>query len=691
MADKNKDQKTVNMSGGETAPAANDARLKKMFVDSMDPTIGSQDPLSQIFSQLKKNQDLQAIKLSFSEDPIRTADYSSVYKKRATMIPNLLLKRVRDTEEMIGGIILPLKANQVSLFGRPRPNRFDIGFTINIKPDIYETYKDEQIEAIKKDIVPKLREILLNCGKNTGLKDRDKNTFSQFLKQIVEDVMIFGWWCTEVRKDPVGNFHSFRAVDAGTIYYAMPSKEKDKEAENIRRRAKEILSRLEGHKIPVEQFSKGDYTWVQAIEEQPYQVFTDDQLLVWSLNPSTDILRCGYPTTVIERIINSITTHINLTTHNKMFFLNGRASRSIMVFKSNNLDDTDIIAIRQQMSNHINTPNAAWRMPVFGISQADEIDIKPLDGTGRDMEFQYLADLNKRMVLAAFQVSPDEIAALAYLSRGTNAQSLSESNNEWKLLKSQESGLRPLLNSIEDFMNERLLPKINPDWSKLVSINLQGLDADSPEKEATLLSQASSLYFTFNDVLDKVEKERVDIGGDIPMNAAFLQIIEKYFTMGEILETFEPERYKGASKNPDFGFYINNPAWFQFQQMKLQQQQMQMQQQQMQQQQLQGANPNAAQPSQQQDPNAQQQSADGQQPQDLDSAVNQLAAALDEKQDLTKAEGELPVNRKEMLKRHKAAKKKIMEDFEKDSKNMINEIVATLATGKSTHNHDDEK
>lgn len=677
MSDSKKPVATVTPNGNSIPET--DPRFNKVMVDSIDPTLSSQDPLSQVFSTLKKNQDIQAIKLSFSEDPLRTQDYSSVYKKRTTMIPNLLLKRVRDTEEMIGGVILPLKANQASLFGRPRPNRFDIGFTINIKPEIYDKYEDEDIEKIKNDVVPKLREIILNCGRTAGLKDRDKITFSQYLKQIIEDVYIFGWWATEVRLDPLGNFHSFRAVDAGTIYYAVPSKEKTAEAENIRRRAKQILSRLEGHKIPIEKFAIGDFTWVQAIEDQPYQVFTDDQLIVWSLNPSTDILRSGYPNTVIERMINSITTHINLTTHNKMFFLNGRASKSLLVFKSDTLDDGDIMAIRQQMANHINTANAAWRMPVFGVSTKEDIDIKPLDGGGRDMEFQYLADLNKRMILSAFQVSPDEIAALSYLSRGTNSQSLSESNNEWKLLKSQESGLRPLLNGIEDFLNERLLPKINPDWSKIVSINFQGLDADSPEKEATLLSQASSLYFTFNDVLDKVEKERVDIGGDFPLNAAYLQVVEKYFTMGEILEAFEPEKYKGAGKDPERQFYINNPAWFQFQQMKLQSQQMAQQQQSPQQlpgsgqPPAAGGDPNQSQPAGggQQQPEQPQQ--DGQPQQDLDSSVNQLSEMIG-KSELAKSDGVMH-NRKELLKQHKKMKSKIMDDFEKESKAMMEEIL----------------
>lgn len=656
---------------------SNDPRFKRVVLGDLDPTLSSQDPMAQIFNELKKSQDIKAIKLSFSEDPIRAADFSNIYRKRATMIPNLLLKRVRDTEELIGGVILPLKANQVSLFGRPRPNRFDIGFTTDIKPEVYEKYSDEEVEKIKSEIIPQLREIMLNCGKNTGLKDREKTTLSQFLKQIVEDVYTFGWWATEIRKDSFNNFHSFRAVDAGTIYYSTPSKEKTQEAENIRRRAKSILSKLEGHNIPIDKFSQGDYTWVQVVEEQPFQVFTDEQLIVWSLNPSTDILRAGYPNTVIERIINSITTHINLTTHNKMFFLNGRAAKSVMVFKSNNLDDTDIIAIRQQMTNHINSANAAWRMPVFGISPNDDIEVKPLDGGGRDMEFQYLADLNKRMIMAAFQVSPDEVAALSYLSRGTNSQALSESSNEWKLLKSQESGVRPLLTAIEDFFNERLLPKINPDWAKIVRINLAGLDSESPEKEATLLSQASSLYYNFNDIMDKVEKERVGLGGDIPMNAAYLQIIEKYFTMGEILEQFQPDRYKDASKNPELSFYINNPAWFQFQQLKIQNQQQQMAQQQMQMQQQQAQ---LQQPGQQAQPDGNQQEGNQEdQPQDLDSSINQLSELMNKT--LAKSDG-TSYNRNELAKKHKKMKNKIMSEFEKQSKDMILDIVTAISGKK---------
>lgn len=678
---------------------------KKIQFDIVE-TLGGQsdymslDNLPTVISALKKNANNKAIKFALSEHPDATKNQAAVYKTRTGLLHPNILKRIRDSEELIGGIILPLKANQISLFGRPRPNRFDVGFTINIQPQAYSQLSDQEIDTIKREIIPQLRDLISNCGKSSGLLAKDRITFSQFLKQIVEDALLFGWWAVEVRRDAFGNFHSFRAVDAGTIYYATPSQDNTQETQAIRNKAREALSRIEGHKIPIEPFVNGQYTWVQVINDQPYQVFTDDQLIVWSLNPSTDIMRAGYPVSIIERIIDSVTMHINLTNHNKLFFVNGRAARSILVFKSNNLDSEDIDMIRQQMTNHINSSNASWRMPVFGITPNDEINIVPLDGGGRDMEFTYLADLNKRMILAAFQVSPDEIASLSYLSRGTNSQALAESNNEWKLLKSQQAALRPFLNALSDFINLRLLPVINPDWAKLVAVYFEGLDADTPEKEATLISQATSLYYTFNDILDRVEHDRVKIGGDFPLNAAYLQILERYFTMGEILETFEPERYKGASKDPKFQFYINNPAWFQYQNLLLQKEQIQLQQAQLEQQaqaQQQEQAQQQAQAQQQEEaeqktPANQEQEGQGQSgvleqsegENDLDSALAQMEATL---QQLSKAEKDLPKNRKHLLQLHKKAKQKILSDFEKQSKTLADQILTILKTGKLPHDH----
>lgn len=497
------------------------------------------------------------------------------------------------------------------------------------------------------------------------------------MMEIVEDGLTFGAFSVEIMKDSDGNFHSFRARDAGTIYFINKTKRESSEADNIRVASEKLLMSLDGESVNINRFDDTEYTYVQVIDGMPSQTFTDEELIYWPLFPSTEIERGGYPVSPIERIVTAVTTHINLTTHNKMFFLNGRAARNILVFKSEDLEESDIQTIRSQMVAHINSANASWRMPVFGVGKDDEIATVPLDGGSKDMEFQYLADLNKRMIFAAFQMSPDEVAALTYLSRGTNSQSLSESNNEYKLIAARDVGLRPLLMSIEDFFNERLLPKINPEWAKLVRIDLEGLDAESPEKEATRLQQDSALYLNMNDIMGRVEKDAVTIGGEFPLNQAYLQLIEKYYTKGQILKAFGGEEFKDADKNPDMQYYMNDPVWLQMQQMKMQQQ-AQQQQMQMQQQ---------AQEQQMQQ-QAQQQVQENEQPQDLGTAVDQLSELVG-KSELTKSEKNLPVTRKELLKMHRAAKKKVMDDFQKGSKDTLKEILAALE-GKH-HNHDDEE
>jgi hypothetical protein len=671
------DDKTQRLVGGAELPR-NAEQLptsdKRFTTIEVDPNTNSADPIAQILSELKKSSDekiKKSLRLSYDVDPqLGYSNYEGLYKQKTSLIPNIMLKRIRDTEELIGGVILPVRARQIASFARPRANRFDVGFTVNIKPQILEGLSDEKIKELKETEVPKIKELMLNCGSNEGLKDKEKRTLSQYFSEIIEDALTFGWFATEIIKtESSEEFQYFRAVDAGTIYFAAP---KADAAQSIREQAIVELQRIrdgiDGQgKIEVdpERFIEDDYTWVQVIQERPRQFFTDDELLVWTLSPSTDILRSGYPVTIFDRIINAITTHINITTHNKMYFINGRASRNILVFKSENLDKEDVEMIRAQMNAHINSSNAAWRMPVFGIGTKDEVDTVALDAAGRDMEFQYLSDLTKRMIFAAFQMSPDEVAALSYLSRGTNSQSMAEANNEWKLIAARDIGLRPLLLSVEDFINERLLPKINPEWAKLFYIDLEGLDADTPEKEATRLEQDSAIYMNMNDIMDRVEKQKVPLAGEFPMNAAWLAILEKYYTKGQILESFGGEQYKGygdKTQHPEFDYYLGDEMYLEVKQM---------------------LNP-PPQPGQPGQPGG----GAPQQPQDLDSVVAQLQELLNKSEGLTKAEKSLPKNRRELLKLHKQIKDKVTESWQAQSQDMLNQIMNALGDKDDGHGHE---
>jgi hypothetical protein len=131
--------------------------------------------------------------------------------------------------------------------------------------------------------------------------------------------------------------------------------------------------------------------------------------------------------------------------------------------------------IRQQFNASINNVNNAWRMPVFGVGADDEITWQPIDSGGRDMEFQYLSRHERRVILSAFQMSPEELPGWSYLSRGTNNQALSESNNEYQLEAARDVGIRPLLiKQFEDFLNQRILPLIDESLAKLCALKLVG-------------------------------------------------------------------------------------------------------------------------------------------------------------------------------------------------------------------------
>lgn len=641
---------------------------------------GGGDTIASILDVLKKSRDIEsAQQLSFDVDPNKQdGALSSIFRRRQNLIPVDILKRLRDTEELIGGVILPVRARQMLMFSRPRANRFDVGFAVNIKPEAIGALADEQVEQLKKEAIPALREMLVNCGRIDGLKDTERQGLGQFLMSTIEDALLGGSFAAEIRKDGKGDFHSWRSVDALTIHQVQKQRGESAEALNIRKEARALLQKIKGENnllVDVDRFSRDEYSWVQVIDGIPRQVFTDDELVVMNMNPSTDINRNGYPVSPVERVLSAVTTHINLTSHNKMYFVNGRAARNVMIFKSNDLSKQDIDNIKLQMQAHINSVNSAWRVPVFGMGVDDALEIQPLDGGNRDMEFQYLADLNKRMIFAAYQMSPDEVAALSYLSRGTNSQSLSESNNEWKLMAARDIGLRPLLMLYEDFFNERLLPKINPEWSKYLRIDLEGLDADSPEKEATRLQQDQALYLSMNDIMERVEKDAVPLAGQFPMNPAYLQVLEKYYTKGQILKAFGGEQFKAADQDPELSYCMGDQTSIQVFIMKKQaemqqatmQQQAALQQQQGAQQPEQGAQQQEQQPEQEENESS-----------DLDSAIAQLGESLN------KSESKLPVTRKELLKKHKLAKAKILKELDEQSKDMINSIEEAL-TGKDPH------
>jgi hypothetical protein len=678
--------------------AAFQEQLAKSVVDIRTGKDDEKPSLTKSILNILDGGENNISRLAFETDPRQFNNFAGVYHAKLKLIPDTILKRIAIQDSLVASIVRA-RQNHLTSFGRPRPDRFSSGFII--KPNT-GTLDKLDAEGKKKfaEQVERAIKLISTCGHTEGQPDEYQKTFSEYLGLSVRSAVVCGRIATEIvyaqdDGSDTKRFHHFACTDAGTIYKATTDKTGQ---ESIRKEAYHLLCKLTGEKLVAERWNEnGKYSWVQVIEGTPEQVFTADEMRVYNFYPVPDVELDGYPVTPIDTVITAITTHINITTHNKLYFQSGRATRGMLILKSDDASPAMIHQIKQQFNASINGAPSAWRMPVFGVPTDGEITWQPIDsGGGRDAEFQYLTDMNAREIMTAFMMGPDELPGWSYLSRGTASQALSESNSEYKMEAGRDVGIRPLLASFEDFINAELLPLIDLDLSKKARISLLGLEAQTEEKESTQLQTSAEVYLTFDDILQKVEKSPVgkEWGGQIPLNPVFKTYLDTYRTVGEIREHFMG--IKDASKDPNWAF-PQNPMWFQNQQLMQAAQQAQAQAQQAQQGGGQpggggGGQPgggegaqDASQGGQGQDQPTRENPQDDQtenqrsaQPEKSQPApqATQLGKAIEQAFDLmSKSETNLPPEKRKILEQHRKTVEFFTRGFKADVKDGVREIL----------------
>lgn len=387
--------------------------------------------------------------------------------------------------------------------------------------------------------IDRFAKVLINCGHTEGLREEDKMTLPEWLDLQARNGVAFGRFATEFIYEDEDNkiFNRFRTADVGTMYQSV---KKGEYAEGIRRDSVKLLEELSGVKIDVDLLEKDEYSWIQVVDGQPRQAFTPQEMVVYNLFPSSDVEHNGYPVTPLDTVITSITTHMAIELYNKLYFQNGRANKGMLVIKSDTMDQAVIEDVKQQYNASINNVQNSFRTPIFGVSVEDDVSWVSTETTQKDGEFQFLFDQTTRNILSAFNMSPDELPGFGHLSRGTSQQGLSESNNEFKLLAARDSGIRPLILKLQDFLNEKLFPIMDQELSQLCYITLAGFDAETKQQESTRIQQDMPIHYDYDQIMEEVDKDQVgdQMGGSIPFNEAYRQITDTSMTVGKYEEHF---------------------------------------------------------------------------------------------------------------------------------------------------------
>jgi hypothetical protein len=485
----------------------------------------------------------KAPQLAFTENPTPSDNYLGLFKSKRRLLPDEVLKQIRITDHLIAAI-LRARGSHVSLFGHQRKDRFDIGIDVVIKPEFYKILTPEQHQKVA-DRVKRLEAILLNCGHTEGLEEQQKLTLADYLDVQTRNGLTFGRFATEIIYDRQGQpdedgrypFNRFRPIDVATVNRAV--RKGDAIGSDIRQKAIELIATLTGDKpnIDLQKLKEDEYAWVQVIDGQPRQAFTHYEMLVFNLFDSTDIEHNGYPVSPLDTVVSSVTTHISIDTYKKLYFQNGRATKGMLVIKSDEVDEPILNNIKLQFNAAINNVSNSFRTPIFGMGREDEVEWVSMAGEGaRDADFQFMYDQVARNILSAFSISPDELPGYSHLSRGTNSQTLSESNNEFKLTAARDTGIRPLILKFQTFFNQRLFPLIDPLLSKICEIKFEGLDAQSREQESTRLQQDMPTHMTYDEVLHEVDKDPLGevLAGKFPFNERWQLVADKYLNVSDI-------------------------------------------------------------------------------------------------------------------------------------------------------------
>lgn len=645
-----------------------------------------------IMNMLNGGVDESIERLAFEVDPTQIGVHQGMWLQKRRLLPDSVLKRIAIQDHLVAAIV-NTRANHMAVYGRPQRDRHGFGFVIQPKSDVADGLDQSKMQDLMTRI-DRASRLLQTCGHQRGWDVSDQLSLSSYLSQSTRSAIVVGRVATEVVyvfNPDTGKeeFHSFRPIDAGTVYKAAPL---TSQAEALREQARRQLEQLRQRKLTPEvkgevDFKK-DIAYIQVMEGRPVQAFTDEECLVHNFYPVSDVELLGYPVTPLDTVIAAVTTNINIMTHNKKYFETGRAARGILVIKSEDIDDDTLKDVRQQFSAGVNSVNNAWKIPVLSVGAEEDIVWTSTDTASRDMEFQYLADMTARIILSAFQMSPEELPGYAHLSRGTNNQALSESNNEYLLIAHRDVGLRPLVNQWQDFLNNRILPLIAPDLVDKVEIQLLGLDAETAEKESIRIQQDAPLHMTMNQILSKVDKDEIpaQVGGDFLFNPQWQAIVDKYVTVGTILEKFFG--VEGATKDPQYA-YVRDQFWFQWQQMQMQQQQMQQQAQMQQQQAAQGGGApppdgggggGGAPPPSGEDggggggEEATQQQAQEESQQAAQQAAGEISSGVDQAEAMLKSEAALNPVQKKALAQHRATVAKFQKFWEDDSRAALAEI-----------------
>jgi intein/homing endonuclease len=180
----------------------------------------------------------------------------------------------------------------------------------------------------------------------------------------------------------------------------------------------------------------------------------------------------------------------------------------------------------------------SWKTP---ITQSEGIEWINLQMSNKEMEFGRWIEYLIKIVCGVFLIDPAEINF--DLHGGVQQTPLFESSQEWKLKASRDRGLKPLLRFIAKLINTHIIDKIDDHFV----FEFVGLDELSEQEKHEMLKEQTASYMTLNEGRRSLDLPDLPYG-DVPMNQAYLQVLQLKMQENQQAEQKEQQEQQMAAQ-----------------------------------------------------------------------------------------------------------------------------------------------
>ncbi len=360
--------------------------------------------------------------------------------------------------------IIQTRINQVAEFSVATDDE-DLGFIIQLK----EKHRAPTPNEVKR--MYEIREFLLNCGSEPI--DFELN-FEGFIRQIVRDSLVYDQCNFEIIRNKRGQVVAFAPVDAATIRRSKYSKE---EAERGRRDPDGI-----------------HYLQVLGQNNKIVAEYKSKDLCFGIRRPRTSLSVKGYGFPELEELYQTLQNLFNAETFNAANFTNGISTAGLIAVKSK-MNSKLFRAFRREFYQMLTGANNAKRTPLIQLDpeQKEEIQSINLGSSNAEMEYSEWVNYLIKITCAIYQIDPAEIGFVF----GAEGQSSSVFGADpyARVLMGREKGLRPLLRSLEAWLNKYIINEIDSDFE----LRFIGLDSIMM-KDKIALERHKMNYLTINEI-----------------------------------------------------------------------------------------------------------------------------------------------------------------------------------------------